>query len=145
MTGGIQRVNKPTQEVHVEPGAVQGRTWDEGLLFGAGTKEEPRRCWERPSQITRTMQNPARYSWHSHWMGGKMERQKRGKKKTQRRQLQGGLTGQQYQSHRKGTMVNSEKLWMWQESDHCQLQTKLFNRKILVESKQYMKTAWKKI
>ena len=37
---------------NVEPGAVQGRPWDEWLLFGVGTKEELRRCWERPSQVS---------------------------------------------------------------------------------------------
>ena len=41
-----------TQEVHVEPGAVQGRPWDEGLLLGMGIKDEFRRYWERPTQVS---------------------------------------------------------------------------------------------
>lgn len=88
----------------MERGAVQGRTWGEGLHFTVEVKEEPRRCWERSTQRPgKCRALTGILAGHSQWGGGKMEgRTKKGIRKKSE-QFQGGLTGQQNQSHRNDT------------------------------------------
>ena len=92
----------------MELGAVQGRPWDEGLLLEQELKKSLGDVGKGPTKYQNNAR-PCMISRHDLGIGcigkwkDKKEKGKKKKKKENSGQLQGGMTGQHYQSNRKDT------------------------------------------